>query len=172
METGVGSDLYNLVFVLHILSVIIGFGSVFLADVFAAKARARGGREGAAVNEVLVDVAEHWSLWFIYAVPLFGIALIMLSDDTWKFSQSWISMSFLLYIVAIGLAHGLHFPNLRRMNAIGAELAAGGSSPGGGGPPPQVAELEARGKRAAAVGGILNLIMIAILFLMVWKPGV
>ena len=171
MDSGLNSGIYKFVLVLHILSVIIGFGSVFLADVFAMKARARGPRDSLTVNEVLTDVAEHWSSWFIYAVPLLGIGLILLSDDVWKFSQTWISMSFLLYIVALGLSHGLHFPNLRRMNAIGAELAAGGSSPAGGGPPPQVAEMEARGKRAAAVGGILNLIMIAILFLMIWKPG-
>ena len=171
MGTGLNSGIYKFVLVLHILSAIIGFGSVFLADVFVMKARARGPRDSLAVSEVLTDVGEHWSSWFIYAVPLLGIGLILLSDDVWKFSQTWISMSFLLYIVALGLSHGLHFPNLRRMNAIGAELAAGGISPGGG-PPPQVAELEARGKRAGMVGGILNLIMIAILFLMIWKPGV
>ncbi|MGI9022089.1 MAG: DUF2269 family protein [Acidimicrobiales bacterium] len=165
-----GSGLYKLVLALHLLSAIVGFGSVFLADVFAARARARGGREGLAITEVLVDVAEHWSMWFIYAVPLFGILLVMLSEDVWTFSQTWISMSFLLWFVGVGLAHGLHFPNLRRMNALGAELVAGGESPGEG-PPPQVAELEARGKRAAAVGGVLNLILVAIVFLMVWKPG-
>jgi len=171
MGTGAGSGLYKLLLVLHILAAIVGFGSVFLAGVFATKAQAKGGREGLAVNEVLVDVAEHWSEWFIYAVPLLGIGLILASEDTFKFSQAWISISFLLYFVGIGLAHGVHFPNLRRMNALGAELAASGPAAGGSGPPPQVAELEARGKKAAAVGGILNLLVVVILFLMVWKPG-
>ena len=171
MDAGLNSGIYKLLLVLHILAAIIGFGSVFLAGVFASKAQARGGREGLAVTEVLVDVAEHWSEWFIYAVPLLGIGLILVSDDVWKFSQTWISMSFLLYIIALGLSHGVHFPNLKRMNALGAELVAGGPAPAGGGPPPQVAELEARGKRAGAVGAALNLLMVAILFLMIWKPG-
>jgi type II secretory pathway component PulM len=35
-----------------------------------------------------------------------------------------------------------------------------------------VAELEQRGKKAALVGGILNLIVVVVVFLMVWKPGV
>jgi len=171
MDAGLNSGIYKLLLVLHILAAIIGFGSVFLAGVFASKAQARGGREGLAVTEVLVDVAEHWSEWFIYAVPLLGIGLILVSDDVWKFSQTWISMSFLLYIIALGLSHGVHFPNLKRMNALGAELVAGGPAPAGGGPPPQVAELEARGKRAGPVGAVLNLLMVAILFLMIWKPG-
>ncbi len=168
---GTNSGAYKFVLVLHILTAIVGFGSVSLAGVFAKKAQARGGREGLAVNEVLVDVAEHWSEWFIYAVPLLGIGLILMSDDAWKFSQTWISLSFLLYIVGLGLSHAVHFPNLRRMNALAAELVSGAPSPGGGGPPPQVAELEARGKKAGAVGLILNLIVVAILALMVFKPG-
>jgi uncharacterized membrane protein len=170
---GTNSGTYKFVFVLHLLAVIIGFGSVMLSGVFGAKAKARGGREGAAVAEVTLDVAEHWSEWFIYAVPILGIVLILVSDDAWKFSQTWISLSLLLYIVALGLVHAVHFPNLRRMNVVAAELGAGPPPGGaGGGPPPQVAELEARGKRAAAVGGVLNLLVVVIVFLMVWKPGV
>ena len=159
---GISSGAYKFVLVLHILAAIVGFGSVFLAGVFGAKAQARGGREGLAISETVVDVAEHWSEWFIYAVPLLGIGLILMSDDVWKFSQTWISISLLLYIVALGLSHGVHFPNLRRMNALAAELASGGPSPGGDGPPPQVAELEKRGKKAAAVGMVLNLSLIHI----------
>ena len=170
---GVNSGIYKFVLVLHLMTAIIGFGSVFLAGVFGSKAQARGGREGLAVSEVTADVAKHWSEWFIYAVPVFGILLVLLSDDVYKFSQTWISVSFLLYFGAIGLSHAVHFPNLRRMNELAAELVAGAPPGGGGtgGPPPQVAELEERGKRAAAVGAVLNLVVVAIVFLMVWKPG-
>jgi len=171
MATGLNSGVYKLLLTLHILAAIVGFGSVFLAGVFGAKAQARGGREGLAISEVVFDVAEHWSTWFIYAVPVLGIIVLLLSQDVWKFSQMWISASFLLYIIGIGLSHGVHFPNLRRMNALGAELVAGGPAPAGGGPPPQVAELEACGKKAAAVGMVLNLLVVVILFLMVFKPG-
>jgi uncharacterized membrane protein len=171
---GTNSGPYKFVFVLHLLAVIIGFGSVFLLGVFGAKAQKRGGTEGVAVAEVTVDVARHWSEWFIYAVPILGIILILLSDDAWKFSQAWISASLLLYIVGLGLVHAVHYPNLNRMNALAAELNAGGpAAPGSsGGPPPQVAELEQRGKKAALVGGFLNLIVVVVVFLMVWKPGV
>ena len=54
------------------------------------------------------------------------------------------------------------------------ELVAGGPPPAGaaGGPPPQVAQLEANGKRMAMLGGMLHLALVAILVLMIWKPGV
>lgn len=170
---GVNSGIYKFVLVLHLMTAIVGFGSVFLFGVFGSKAQARGGREGVAVAEVTVEVGKHWSEWFIYAVPIFGILLVLVSDDVYKFSQAWISLSFLLYLVGIGLSHAVHFPNLHRMNELARQLVAGVPPDGGGtgGPPPQVAELEARGKKAAAVGGILNLLVVAIVFLMVWKPG-
>jgi hypothetical protein len=101
--------------------------------------------------------------------------MILTSDDVWKFSQAWISLAFLLYIVALGIVHGVHYPNLRRMNALMAELSVGGGAPAGGGAtggrPPQLAELEDRGKRVAAVGGLLHLDLAIILILMIWKPG-
>lgn len=164
------SEAYKLVFVLHLVTVIIGFGGVFIAGVLGAKAGSRGGREGLAIAEAALDAFEHWAEWFIYAVPVLGILLVFMSDDTWKFSQSWIGISLLLYVVALGVVHGLHLPNIRRMNALGAELAASPPT-GAGGPPPQVADLEARAKKAALVGGLLNLTWVVIVFLMVYKPG-
>jgi hypothetical protein len=55
------------------------------------------------------------------------------------------------------------------MGVLMHEMAAG--PPPVGGPPPQAIEMEALGKKLGVVGPALNLFMIAILFLMVWKPG-
>jgi hypothetical protein len=172
MVAGVGDDTYNLVLVLHLLSVIIGFGTVFLAGVYGAKAKARKGREGLAIAEAAYDVNAKVAEWFIYAVPITGIILILVSDDTWKFSQLWISLSFLAYIVALGIVHGAHLPNIRRMNVLMGEMVSGAAAGSSGtGPPPQVDELERRGQRAALLGGILNLLVVVVVVLMVFKPG-
>ena len=56
-------------------------------------------------------------------MPVLGIVLVLMSEDVFEFSQAWISLSFVLYIVAIGLLHGLHLPTVRRINAADAELA-------------------------------------------------
>jgi len=164
---GTDSGAYKFILVLHVVAVVVGFGGVFLAGVFGAKAKARGGAGGQAVAEIAFDVTEHVSQWFIYAVPVFGIALILMSKDAWKFSQMWVGISFLLYIVFLGLMHGLQIPTLRRMNELGAQMTGGG----GAGIPPQATELDALANKAAAVGGALNLIWVAAVFLMVFKPG-
>jgi uncharacterized membrane protein len=161
------------VLVLHLVAAIIGFGGVVIAGIFGAKGAVRGGHDGQVLGETTMDVVENWAMWFIYAVPILGIILIFLSEDVWDFGQTWISLSLLLYIVVLGIVHAAHLPNIRKLNALVAELAAGGASPAGAasGPPPQVEELKRRGQLAGILGGVVNLLWVVIVFLMVWKPG-
>lgn len=157
---GVGTNLYDLVLVLHILAVIIGFGGMFIAGFYGAEGAKRQGAEGLAIQETTMKVTSLAPTMAVYTVPILGILLILLSDDVWQFSDMWISLSFLLYIAIIVLAVTVQVPNIRRMIALrtGAEGV-------------QATEVEKRAKTAAAVGGALNLLWIAILVLMVFKPG-
>jgi len=157
---GVDEDLYNLVLVLHILAVIIGFGGMFIAGFYGNEARDRPGPEGLAVAETTLKVTGRFPSIAVGAVPILGILLILMSDDTWKFSEAWISLSFLLYIVLMGLATGIQVPAIRKLVALrsGAQGAQSG-------------EMQALGKKAATVGAIVNLLWVVILVLMVFKPG-
>jgi uncharacterized membrane protein len=170
MDVGLNSGIYKFVLVLHLVTVVVGFGSVMLNGIYAARAKKAGGREGVAIAEANTFVSDKVAELFIYAVPIFGILLIFLSDEVWQFDQKWISFSFLLYLIGIGLSHGLLRPTVKKLNALSAQLAAAGPMPSAGGPPPEVAEVEALGKRAGLVGAILNVIVVVVIALMVWKP--
>ena len=76
---------------------------------------------------------------FIYAIPVFGILLVLASDKPWKFSQTWIWLALLLYVVAIGISHAILIPGHKKINALLAEMEQG--PPPAGGPPPQAVEL-------------------------------
>jgi uncharacterized membrane protein len=161
---------YDIVKSLHILAAIIGFGAVFFNALYGFKAKEKRGPEAAFLAHTVYDVSKI-AEWFIYAVFILGFAALGMSDDRWKFGQTWVWLSVLLYIVGIGLSHAIVLPNARRINALMDELAVGGA-PGAGGPPPQALELEERGKRQATVAMVLDLILVVIVFLMVMKPGV
>ena len=124
------SGVYQLLLVLHLVTVIAGFGSILLTGLYgvdggaAAGAGAAAGREGPSLSE-----------WLVYAVPVTGLLLVLVSEDRWQFSQAWISLSFLLYIAAVGVMHG------------GRKLQPGLRS------------------------AILNLLVVAVVVLMVTKPG-
>jgi uncharacterized membrane protein len=162
------SDGYKIVLVLHILAVMVGFGGLFLNVAYGLQARARQGREGMAIAESLYNVSRKWTEWFIYAVPILGIALVMMSEDAIKFSDLWISASLGVYIVALGVLHALQFPNMKKMNLLMAELAGSGGRASGS--TDLVAELERRGQRSAVVGGLFNVLVVVAVCLMVFQP--
>lgn len=163
---------YDIVKSLHILAAIIGFGAVFFNVLYGLKAKEKRGPEAAFLARSVFEMSK-LAEWFIYAVFILGFAALGMSDDRWEFSQTWIWLSVLLYIVGIGLSHGIVIPNAKRMNALMEELAVG-PPPGAaaGGPPPQAIELEERGKRQGVVAMVLDCILVVIVFLMVFKPGV
>jgi hypothetical protein len=167
---GVSSFAYKFVLLLHISSAIIGFGGVLLNGVYATRAKKRPPAEALAVVEDNAWVSMKVAEVFIYLTAVFGLGLVGLSDKAWKFSQTWVWSALVVYIVGLGISHGLLMPRVKKLIALMREVVTGGAPAGG--PPPQVAEME---KLEPQIGGIsmaLNLILVVVLVLMIWKPGV
>jgi len=162
------SNVYKVVLVLHILCAIIGFGAVFLNGLYGNEMKKRRGADSIAIFEANHKVSRIGE-YFIYAVFLLGFALVGMSDEVWEFSQTWVWLSIALFVVALGLSHGVLMPAVKRMGELMREMVAAG--PPAGGPPPQAAEMESLGQRIAVTGLTLNVFLIVILVLMVFKPG-
>jgi uncharacterized membrane protein len=163
-----GDSAYNIVLILHILAAIVGFGAVTLNGIYGQQAKSRKGPEGLAITEanfLVSTIAEY----FIYAVFILGVLLVLLSDDLFDFGQTWIWLSMLVYLAALGLSHAGLRPRVRKMIALQYEMISGG--PPAGGPPPQVAQLEELGRQVGMISSLLHIALIVILVLMVSKPG-
>ncbi len=172
LQVGGDSALYGLLLLLHILSSIVGFGGVFLNGLYAQQSMQRRGLEGVAINQanwVVSKVAEV----FIYLTFVFGVLMVLAAEnDSIGFGDTWIWLSMVVYLVGIGISHGLLYPSVRRAHALAEELAkTEGPPPGAQGPPPQVVELEALGKKIGTADMALKLALVVILYLMIWKPG-
>jgi uncharacterized membrane protein len=173
----VNSDRYYLLLTLHIVAVVIGFGSVFLNGVYASRANRIGGSEGVAISEAVSDLARKWAAPFQYAVFVLGVLLVLDSDvpvrhqNAWTFGQVWLSLSMVIYLAIITLEHAVYRPNEKQMIALQRELLELRPIPAGG-TPPQVAELERRSIRAGIIGTALDLGVVVIIGLMIWKPAV
>ena len=68
---------------------------------------------------------------------------IFASEDVWAFDQTWISLAFLVWIAMNGVFHAMVFPSRRRGRADRAPLGI----------------------------AILNVLLVVMLWLMIWKPG-
>jgi hypothetical protein len=165
------SFVYHLFLLLHLLAIIVGFGSSFVWPLLAAKARGLDQPPtGYALNKAGFEVSKVLTTPFIWAAGAFGIILVAIGEG-WKFSQTWVSIAFLLFFAAALFALFVHTPNLKAMLSLQERLASGNVTPTQGGPPAEVAELQARGKRAGMYGGLLHLAFLLLLIDMIWKPG-
>lgn len=162
---------YRALLLLHIACMIVGFGSSFVYPILGGEAKQRRGIEAKALSEASLHAAHVVTTPVIYAGGLFGLLAALLGP--WDLGDAWLSLAILLYLAAVLFARFVHVPNLEKMNALTAELAAMGPPPAGatGGPPPQAVEMERRGGAAARNGGVLHVTFLVILVLMIWKPG-
>ena len=169
---GDDTTIYRIIFLLHIAAAIVGFGSTFVYPILGAEAQKRRGIEAVALSDGSLAAAKAITNPGIYATAVMGLIMVIISDQI-DFDETWVWLSIVLYIAAVGFSHGVHQPNLKRMNALAHELAGMGPPPEGAaaGPPPQAVEMEQRGKAAARNGAILDIALLAILILMIWKPG-
>jgi uncharacterized membrane protein len=166
---GVTSFAYKLVLLLHILSAIIGFGGVLLNGVYAARAKKRPPAEALAVVEANAWVSIRVAEIFIYLTAVFGLGLLGLSDKVWKFSQTWVWLALVVYVVALGISHGLLMPRVKKLIAL---MRAVAGSPASAGPPPEAAEAARLEPQIGGISVLLDVALVAILVLMIWKPGV
>lgn len=167
-----GSNLYLTIKLLHVLSAIVGFGAVMLNALYGKKSQEDPGPGGLAIFDANYYVSHHAEK-AIYLVFVFGFIMI-LGDDGPAFSDPWIMAAIGIYTAAIAVSHAVMFPTLKKMRSNLAELVAMGPPPAGAaasGPPPQVAVVESLGKRVAITGIYLNLSVVAVLIMMVFKPG-
>ena len=115
--------------------------SVVVAFAPAVVAVLPGGRDGALG---LIERAgrQVYSPALILA-GLFGIMCIVTSDAVFAFDQVWISLAFVVWIAMNGVFHLMIFPSRRRGGADRAQLGL----------------------------AIMDVLLIVMLYLMIWKPG-
>lgn len=165
---GVDSTGYKILLVLHILSVVIGFGGLFFQGLMVRRARLRPGPEAWALLEASQEVSFAWALWFVLAVPLLGIGLVFSSNKMWSFSQAWVGAGLLLWVIAAGIVVGVLRPTLARAQAVLSQRAGGGGGPRTGS---GTSEADGLLARAEALVGTVDVIVVIVVVLMVLKPG-
>lgn len=167
---GVTSSVYRILLLLHILTVIIGFGSSFVYPIMGRQAAKRRGIEAQALSETSLLAARAVTTPVVYAAGALGLILVLAGPH--EFDELWIQLALSVFIVLVLFAGIVHVPNLKRMDELTRQLAtASGPPPGGAtGPPPQAVEMEQRARRAPVTGGLLDVGLVVLLILMIWKP--
>ena len=149
LAAGLDSGVYKLFLFLHIVAVVAAFAPLVVqTPLLRHLERSRRGDIPAVVGGLLGNNRRVHAPSLILA-GFFGILLVAMSDDVWKFSQMWVSLAFLVWIAMNGVLHGVQLPAQRK-------LAKGDRS---------------MQQRLDLADGILALLFLLMVVLMIWRPG-
>jgi len=162
------SVLFQSFLLLHIICAIGGFGALVHRSFALDLARRRGDAATAGVLAVYGQLSQVGEV-LVYGVLLFGLAAVAAAPSGISFAKPWVGAALGVYIVMVGVLHGLVRPAERRYRKTMLELA---QMPAMAPPkrPPQLAELDRQYRRIGAGMGIFNLALIGALYLMVFRP--
>jgi len=141
----IGSTSYKITLAFHILAVIIAFAPAWLTPLLLRVA----GVGDAKVSDALGLAVLRLSLPFVAIAGILGFGLAGMSEKVYKMSQAWLSIAIILWLVQMAVLFFVARPAFKA-------LSAGDAS--------------ARGRVMAATG-VTHLILLVMIYLMIWKPG-
>jgi predicted integral membrane protein DUF2269 len=153
---------------LHILAAIAAFGPAMTYGLIATMGQ-KEPLHGNFALRIMHRIESRMATPMSIAVPILGVILIVLGD--WVFFESeWLIIAVVVYAAAFFFA----IFGVDRWLGQMIEMTGGHS----GAPPPQTGEHVGPGpeflalaKKAQIGGALVGLAVIAVLLLMVWKPG-
>lgn len=161
------SVLFQVLLFAHVVCAVGGFGGLVYRALGLDFARRRGNAATAGVLDAYSHVSGVAEA-LVYGVVVFGFAALAAAHGA-EFHRPWAPAAVAVYVVMVGLLHGLVKPAERRYRQTLLALAqAPTEAPPGR--PPQLAELDRLYRRIGAGMGGFNLLLMVALYLMVFKP--
>ena len=159
-------QLERLLTLVHVVCAVIGFGGLALHSLTVARLGRLDGAEAYAVARS--DYARgRLAEKFLYVLPVAGVGAVWASDGRIGFGEAWLGIAAGVYVVALGVLHGVLGPARRRLLVLLGGLAGEPVSNEG----PLRLELGALGRRLSLGSAALDLLLVAALVLMIWQPG-
>ena len=151
MVLAAGTTAYNIVELLHVLTVLVALAPVFVHPLLRKQMRTA---DGAGQQQLVVAMAANARRLYgpaLIVAGLLGIAMVEMSEDAISMTEGWVIAAIVVWVVMNGVLHGMIRPALK---AQGTE----GPSPG-------------TDKRLEAGSALLSIGFTVQLILMIWQPG-
>jgi len=153
---------YRLLLLLHIVAVVVGYGVTFVVPFLTARLRRAEAGSRMEVQEattILNGAVVAPALW---VAGLFGIVLVAVGP--WEFSETWVSIAFVLWIIGAAMALFLIVPGERKALGLARRMANAQSGS------ETVAQYNQVISRTSMLTSINHLIFLLLVIDMIWKP--
>ena len=124
MVLAAGTTAYNIVELLHILTVLVALAPVFVHPLLRRQLRSA---DGAGHQQLVVAMAANARRLYgpaLIVAGLLGIALIEMSEDAFSMTDGWVIGAIVIWVAMNGVLHGMIRPALK---AAGSEGASAGT---------------------------------------------
>ena len=149
MLAAIGDTSYDIVLVLHIVSVLAAFAPAFVHPFLENQTRQLDPAERGRVLTMMHANGRRIYAPALIVAGLLGFALQGMSDSVWEFSQTWMWLSAVAWIAMNGVLHAVLLP---------AEKAVADGD-------------ESARPRVQAGGTAITVLLLLAVYLMVFKPG-
>ena len=158
---------YTLALFLHVTAVVVGFGATFAESVAFPVAAKMGAKHLPYLHRLQLTINQY------FAVPALLIVLAtgfyQVADGDWNLGDFWLSASLFLVLVIAVINVAYFIPADRKLEAqVTQELA---NAPATGEPELSDDYMKAA-QREGIFGAATGLMLVAIIYMMVVKPGV
>lgn len=141
----IGSTPYKVMLLFHVLLIVVGFAPAWLTPLLV-RLTANGDRSA---GEALQVAVLRYSLGGLAAAGLLGFGLAGMSDKVYKMSQTWLSIAIVLWLVQLAIIFFVARPAINSFTS---------------------GDVSARGRIGMSTG-ITHVILVVMLYLMIFKPG-
>jgi len=151
MVFAAGTTAYNIVELLHVLTVLVALAPVFVHPLLRRQMQSAG---GSAHQQLVVAMASNARRMYgpaLIVAGLLGIALVEMSEDAISLTEGWVIAAIVIWVAMNGVLHGLIRPALKAQGAGDVSLGTG--------------------KRLEAGAALLSIGFTVQLVLMIWQPG-
>ena len=140
---------YNVMLFLHILTALVAFAPAFVHPLLSNQTKALDATNRGQVLGMIAGNGRRIYAPALILTGLFGFAMQGMSDGVIEFSQTWFWLAIVLWLGMNGVLHAMLLP---------AERAVAGGD-------------DSAAKRVDAGGAILTVLLLVMLYLMVFQPG-
>jgi uncharacterized membrane protein len=149
MLAAVADTPYKIMLVAHILAVVVAFSPAFVHSVLTKQLDGLESEHRRAVLTMMAANGRRIYAPALIVAGLLGFGLQGMSDSVWSFSQTWLWMAAVLWIAMNGVLHAVLLP---------AEKAAAAGD-------------DTARKRVDSAGAALTVLLVVMMYLMIFKPG-
>lgn len=143
-----GDTGYNIMLMLHLLTVIVAFAPAFVHPMLARQAQAAGDNLGGRILSAMAGNGRRIYAPALILTGVLGFGLVGMSDDVYSLSDGWVIAAILVWIAQNGILHALILPGERAW-----------------------ADGDAEAESKVSMGGAaITLLLVVQIYLMVFQP--